>query len=466
MSILNSTPADTSMTDMPGADGKHKKKAIEAASFVVVGFGLSQIIRLGGNIVLTRLLVPEIFGILTLARVFFMGIGLFSDIGLEPSIIRSQRSDDPVFLNTAWTIQIIRNIILALIAIGLGIPASIIYKEPQLAILVPVIGLFSIPDGFRSTSLVMLSKELRQRTLTYIELAVQVASLVIMITAAYFMRSVWALLIGDFAGTLIRTVWSHVLNREQPHKFALEQEAAKEILSFGKWILFSTALMFLASQADRILLGKLFPMAWLGVYSIAVTLAELPKQIIGRLNTKVIYPLVVKYAQLPHETLREKIRSPRGRILLLLAVFLACFGCFGDLLIYILYDQRYRAAEWILPLLAFGMWPLVLLSSIEGCLLAIGKPIYATLGNLAKFLYMIIVIPLAYRTGGELAVVLAIAANDLPSYVLLNIGLAREKLSLIKQDAWLTLALIMMIGILVGLRLLVGMGLPGHSPLF
>ena len=187
---------------------KHKKRAIEAASFIVIGFGLAQVIRLAGNIVLTRLLVPEIFGILTIARVFFVGIALFSDIGLEPSIIRSERAGDPSFLNTAWTMQIIRNVILAIIAALLGRPASLIYKEPSLAILIPVIGLMNIPDGFRSTSLVLMDRELHQEKITLIELAVQVVSLVCMIVAAYFMRNVWALLIGEFVGMSHRALAS------------------------------------------------------------------------------------------------------------------------------------------------------------------------------------------------------------------------------------------------------------------
>ena len=61
-----------------------KRKAIEASAFVLFGFGLSQVIRLAGNIALTRLLMPELFGLLNIARVFVVGIWLFSDIGPGP----------------------------------------------------------------------------------------------------------------------------------------------------------------------------------------------------------------------------------------------------------------------------------------------------------------------------------------------------------------------------------------------
>lgn len=441
------------------------KKAFEAASFVVVGFGLSQGIRLAGNIILTRLLVPEIFGIIMLARVFYIGLGLFSDVGLEPAIIRSSRAKETAFLNTAWTIQIIRSVILAFLSACIAYPASLIYKEPSLLYIIPLIGLISVPDGCRSTSLSLMNRDLQQKTLTIMELAVQICSLAVMVGTALVFRNIWALLAGDLVAAVMRTLWSHFLNKDRPNRWVLERAAVSELLNFGKWIMLSTALMFLASQADRFMLGKLFTMTWFGVYGIAVNLAELPKQILNRLNGKVIYPLIVKYADLSRDELRTRISKARGGLLLAIAALLALFGSFGDVAIDILYDERYQAAAWILPMLVFGMWPLILLSTVEGSLLAIGKPMYSTLGNLAKFVYMVIFIPISYKLGGEFGVIVAIAFNDLPSYLLISAGLIKERLSLVRQDILLTVSLALVTAVLFSIRFFCGMGLPGSSAL-
>ncbi len=447
-----------------GGDG-HKRKAIEAAAFVVVGFGLSQAIRLAGNILVTRLLVPEAFGIIAIARVFFMGLGFFSDIGLDPAIIRSKRAYESAFLNTAWTMQVIRNIILALLACAIAYPVSLFYNEPILLFIVPCVGLISIPDGFRSTYIAILGKELQQKKLTIMELVIQVASLSVMLLAAYLMRSVWALLVSDLVGSLIRMAWSHILNRKSPNKLMIERAAAKELLGFGMWILFSTAMMFLASQSDRILLGKLFTVGWLGVYGIAISLAELPKQVLSYLNAKVIYPLITKYAHLARPELRAKVHKPRRLLLVSLAGFLALFACFSDFAVYLLYDDRYRAAGWILPILAIGMWPLIMRYSNEGCLLAVGKPKYNAFGNLAKFAYLTCALPAAKLLGGDVAVVIAVALGDLPAYIIQNIGLAKERLSFMKQDASMTGVFALALGALIAIRLVAGLGFPGHAAL-
>lgn len=448
--------------DLPSAKDVHKGKVVEAASFVVLGYGASQVIRLVGNIILTRLLVPEMFGLITLARVFVTGLNLFSDVGLEPAIIRSRRSDDPVFLNTAWTIQVMRSAAIAALSIVIAFPVAALYKEATLAAVIPVIGLFGMTIGFQSTSLTLLNRELQQKKLTVIELVSQVVGLGCIILAAYFMRNIWALLVGDFVGGAIRTVWSHLLNRSRPNRFSLDKRSVQELLTFGKWILVSTAMTFLAAQTDRLLLGKLCTMAWFGVYSIAVNLSELPKQVIQQLSSKVIFPLISKYAHFPRGELRDKMRIPRGKMLLALAGALALFGCFGDLAIFILYDPRYHFGARILPWLAFGLWPFLLTTTIDGSLYAVGKPKYCAFGNFAKFLFMAVFIPLSFRFAGEFGPIVVIALSYIPYYVIVNIGLAREGLSLLKQDALASLALAAATGVLLLARFLLGMGMPGH----
>lgn len=145
----------------------------------------------------------------------------------------------------------------------------------------------------------------------------------------------------------------------------------------------------------------------------------------------------------------------------IIAVLLACLGSFGDFAIYLLYDQRYEAAAWILPMLAFGMWLLILISTIESGLLSIGKPKYAAVGSIVKFLYMVIAVPFSFRLAGEYGAVISIALNDIPSYIVINFGLKKERLSLIKQDIFMTLLFVITIVVSLGIRSILGLGFPG-----
>jgi O-antigen/teichoic acid export membrane protein len=93
------------------------------------------------------------------------------------------------------------------------------------------------------------------------------------------------------------------------------QEVVKEILSFGKWILVSTALTFFAEQADRLILGKLLTLDVLGVYGVALTLADLPRSVTLALSGKVMFPAISKLTDQPRSILRAKVLKNRQPIL-------------------------------------------------------------------------------------------------------------------------------------------------------
>lgn len=147
-----------------------KKLAVRGMVWTIAGYGASQILRLGSNLILTRLLFPELFGLMTLVNIFITGLHLFSDIGVGPSIIQNKRGDDPVFLNTAWTLQVIRSFGIWLCCILLAWPVANFYDMPQLLWLIPLVGLNTIINGFNSTALYTLNRHMAIAQLAIFEL--------------------------------------------------------------------------------------------------------------------------------------------------------------------------------------------------------------------------------------------------------------------------------------------------------
>lgn len=437
-----------------------KKLALRGAIWTIIGYGASQILRFGSNLILSRLLFPEFFGLMALVNVFIMGLHLFSDIGIGPSIIQNKRGDDPDFLNTAWTVQIIRGFVLWLGSLLIAWPISQIYNEPRLMWLIPAVGLGTVINGFHSTALYTLNRQIAVSKMAIFELAGQFTSLVVMVILAYFTKSIWALVAGTLVSELFQLVWSHRLIPGQPNRPAWDKEAVKNIITFGKWIFFSTALTFLASQADRLILGKLLTPTMLGVYGIAYTLADIPRQVISALSGKVLFPTFSKLANLPRETFRAKILKNRRFLLLALAVGLTILVSFGDMLIDTLYDDRYKEAAWMLPIIALGIWHTTLYSTMGPVLLAIGKPVYGTIGYFCTLMSISIGLPLGYSLGKMLGAVIAVAVGDLPFYLVTMYGLWREGVNCIKQDLWTTAVFLSLLTAVLGVRYSLGWGFP------
>ncbi|HEY9643868.1 MAG TPA: oligosaccharide flippase family protein, partial [Coleofasciculaceae cyanobacterium] len=390
-----------------------KKLVIRGMLWTVVGYGASQIIRFGSNLFLTRLLFPEFFGLMALVNIFITGLTLFSDVGIGISVVQNKDGDKPEFLNTAWTIQVLRGLGLWLICLLLAPQVAALYGKPELASIIPVAGLITVLAGFNSTAFYTLERHMGVKKLTLMELSAQVVQVVVMLSWAAVNPSIWALVAGNLSAAVATLIWSYWIIPGQSNRFLLNPDAAREILSLGRWIFFSTSLMFLAEQIDRLLLGKLFSLQLLGIYTVALMLSDVPRQVTVALGMRVVLPAVAKLAELPRAELRAKALRSRQYLLYALTVIMVVLVSWGDIATSILYDQRYAAAAWMLPILALGIWPRILCATIEPALAALGKMQYTTVGNLCRLGITVVGIWIGFSTLGVLGAVIAVALNDL-----------------------------------------------------
>src|SRR5688572_11577256 len=166
----SATVLDYAPVTAPGAkDRSLKELVIRGSVWTTVGEVSSRAIRLGSNLVLTRLLAPEMFGLMNVVTVINQGLATFSEVGILPSIVQNRRGDDPAFLNTAWTVQVIRGFLLCFAACLLAWPVARFYSEPQLLPLLMVSGTTAMLAGFASTSLATLNRHMALGKRTVLE---------------------------------------------------------------------------------------------------------------------------------------------------------------------------------------------------------------------------------------------------------------------------------------------------------
>jgi O-antigen/teichoic acid export membrane protein len=417
-----------------------EKTAIRASFWTILEYGSGMGLRVVSSLVLTRLLLPAYFGEMTLLTTLIVGISLLSDIGLAPSVTQSPRGDDPVFLNTAWTIQVIRGVVLWLVAIAISWPMAKFYHDPQLVWLLPVLSACTMLNGFNSTNLLSLSRHMEVKRLFLIDGAMSVTSLIVTIVWAYYWPSVWSIVWGQVIGTIVRLIISHIpsLTPGIRNSFHWDNDSVHSIVHLGKWILVATGFFFFASQADRLVLGKLVSLSLLGIYGIAYSLSDIPRAVILSLGGRVAYPFIAKMIHRPMDEFRPQFLRYRSYALLAGAFLLSIMATWGGLLIVHLYDARYREAAWIIPILALGLWQTLLYQTTYPALLSLGKAKYNAFGNVGWCIAMYTCIPIAFRFYGFHGAVIAIAAGDLPLYISMQIGATREGIRPVPQDLKLT----------------------------
>ncbi len=329
-------------------------------------------LRLASNLILTRLLFPEAFGLMALIHTFMTGLQMFSDIGIRPSIIQNKRGEDPAFLNTAWIIQIGRGVVLWLASCALAWPLAKFYGDPQIMWLLPVVGINALIAGFISTKTAVADRNIRIGRQTVISLVAQVAGLVAMIGLALIWPSVWSLVVGSLVSSLIGVVASHLFMPGVPNRLRWDPSAARDLMSFGRFIFVSTLMGFFITQGDKLLLGRLISFGDLGIYNIAFFMATFPLMLGRTVATRILFPLYREVR--PSESVANQRKIGRARDLLTggMMLLFGTVAVLGVPLIGWLYDPRYEAAGPMLVILALMQLPGALTIGNTNLLLAEG----------------------------------------------------------------------------------------------
>lgn len=349
-----------------------KSRAMRGSTFSLFEVGSSQLLRLGSNLVLTRLLFPEAFGMMAIIQVFMAGLKMLSTLGTELSVIRSERGDDPDFLNSAWTIQVCRGAVLWLAACVLAFPLASFYEEPMLAQLLPVSALSALIAGFQPTKALTAQRHLRLGLKTVIQFASKIFSISIMISLAWYTETVWALVIGPLCGQLLR---QSLIRRYLPginNRLRWDPTAMRELFHFGKYVFASTIFGFIVNHADRAIMGAFIPLSVLGVFTVATTFATLPFSISQMLTNRVVLPLYRMRPISESESNRRHIFNFRRLVIACGLLGNGIFAFIGVPMVEFLYDDRYVLAGAMLVLLCFAYVPRIVFVGTGAFMLAQG----------------------------------------------------------------------------------------------
>ncbi|WP_422826362.1 oligosaccharide flippase family protein [Thalassococcus sp. BH17M4-6] len=352
--------------------GSLSARALRGSLVTVGGFGGSQVIRLASNLILTRLLFPEAFGMMALIAVFMQGLAMFSDVGVTPAIMQSKRGDDRDFLNTAWTIQAIRGGCLWLAACALAWPMAQFYGEPQLMYLLPVASLTLIIQGFNPTRMDTANRHLVLGRLTALDLLAQVLGIFVAVVLSWLTGSVWSLVISGLVSAVAVLVLYNRYLPGEPNRFCWEPAAVQELVHFGKWIFLSTVCGFLFLQSDKLIVGKYLPLDMFGVYNIGFFLASFPLLLGGMVTRKVLIPI---YRERPPRESRDnflKLRRMRFLLSFALLLLVGGFAALGDWLVTLLYDPRYAMAGAVVVLIGCIQIPQIIVLTYDQAALAAG----------------------------------------------------------------------------------------------
>ncbi len=410
-----------------------KQLATHGSIWTIAGYGCNQVIRFGGNLVMARLLFPEAFGLMAIVTGVMQGLVMFSDVGIGQSIIRHPRSDDPAFYNTAWTVQVIRGLMLMFGAMVIAWPIGYFY-DPFLTPLISAIAVTALISGFTPTKLSTANRDLKLGRLTIIDLSAQILAMGVMVVFALHYHSVWSFVIGSFVSVSLRLLLAHVAIPGPANRFCWRPDAAHELFRFGRWIFLSTMFTFLAMQSDKLILGRLVTLSMLGIYSVAFSMMATVSGVFEQLSGRVLMPAMCQVSKSSVSRFAELLLRSRQFILMAAAVAIADLILLSPAVFRALYDSRYQDAAWMTQMLGCGLWFTLLQRTSEASLLAAGRSRVMAVANAMNFLVTVVAAPLGFYWFGIAGFIGGWTLGNFAAVVVMDWALVRHGIRVALQD--------------------------------
>lgn len=331
-----------------------RSRTLKSSGMVLAQMASQQVLRLVSNLIMTRLLVPEAFGLIAFVSALIAAFSLFSDIGIGKSIIRENDGDTPKFLHVAWVMKVIRGILIAIFValaalllefFGTQIGAvGTVYANPVLPSLVLVSAVFPLMQGVESTTVGLAVRKLELGRITALEIITQIVAVFTMVGFAWLNPTVWALLAGMIVGQFTRTIASHLILPGPRMWLDWDLSIVLRIWHFGKWLLGASAFTFFARNADRLILAGLLNSTTFGIYTIARVWVDAGQLVIEQLANQVGFSSIGEVIRHSPEDAPRFFRKMQTIIDCLCVMgFLICFFG-GTSFVALLYTDAYLPA--------------------------------------------------------------------------------------------------------------------------
>lgn len=322
------------------------------------------------SVFLARILVPEDYGKVSLALVFISAFGIFKEMGLSQALIY-RKHDLERAANVAVTLNF---------GVGMGLYLLIIMFSPLVDLLFKTSGLWAVTIVLGANVLItsgavvpaaLLDKNLQFRQKLLAEVLPVVIYAAISLPMAIQGLGVWSLAAGSLASALANTVLLWRIAPWRP-RFQWDWPIAREMIAYGQHLFYTSVLIFIASNMDRFLLGKLVTLKEVGAYTLAFTIGNLPATQISSVAGKVLFPVYAKIGHEPKKLAEVYVLTFR---LIAMVSIPAAFGliAISANLIEAVYGNKWAAS--VVPLMILSVFGLLRsVGAISGnVFLALGK---------------------------------------------------------------------------------------------
>jgi PST family polysaccharide transporter len=326
-----------------------KAKTIRGGVARLFSQGTNLLLRVGSLMVLARLVDPQDFGLVGMVTAFTGVLTLFRDFGLSSAAVQRTTVTEEQFSTLFW-INILLGMLLSLVALAMAPAIAAFYHEPKLFALTAVLaaGFLFNAAGVQHTAL--LQRQMRFTALSVISVISLAVGSAIAVGGAKAGYGYWALVTMTVAPPLIATIGFWLTTGwvpGMPHR----RVGIRSMMHFGGTVTFTGLLVYIAYNAEKVMIGRFWGADAIGLYGRAYQLVNIPTETV---NTAVGEIAFAALSRLQDDPMRFRSYFLKGFTVVLeltLPVTIAC-ALFGDDMVFVFLGPNWQEAAAIVRLLA------------------------------------------------------------------------------------------------------------------
>ena len=314
--------------------GGFAKACAQAANFIL---------RIGSLMVLARLLEPADFGLVGMVTAITGVFSLFKDAGLSMATVQRATITNEQISTLFW-INMLVGALLGGLSLAIAPVLVAFYHEPKLFWVTVALAAGFLFNAAGVQHSALLQREMRFITLAVIEIISLVVSIVVAIVMAASDFGYWALVGMALTLPAVSTicVW---LTTEwipgMPHR----KVGIRSMLQFGGTITLNGLVVYIAYNADKVLLGRFWGADALGIYGRAYQLINIPTENLNSALGPVVFSALSRLQDDPHRLKSYFLKGYSLTLAMTLPIIIACVLFTDDIISIVLGPQWEDAAN-------------------------------------------------------------------------------------------------------------------------
>lgn len=284
-----------------------KRKSVRGGAATVLSQGFSMVLQVGTLLVLARVLSPTDYGLQAMVVTLTAFFSLFKDAGLSVASVQRETLTHEQISTLFW-LNVGLGVLLTAVVAAAGPFLVIFYKDPRLLWITVASASVFFLNSLAVQHRALLDRSLRFTTAAKIEILSSSAGTVVAVGLALLGFGYWALIIQTISLYVVGTtaVWIAMPWRPGRPRWTPE---LRSMVRFGGTVTLNSVIVYLAYNVEKILLGRFWGPALLGLYGRSYQLGNLPVQSLTGSMGAVAFPMLSRSQNDPRRLCRLYLKS-------------------------------------------------------------------------------------------------------------------------------------------------------------